>query len=385
MIKNIYLIGEHIQALGVARLAQKCGLPVTLFIGYDLAVPRFSNSVKTIVKYKDRIDLLDKLLHAKIPSHETLLIPTNDEQIEWLKSDYEKLTQIYFLSIAKPEITDICHNKIATYKCAMQSSIPIPKSWFFSSEEELNSNLETIEFPVIIKPAIMFKFFDVTGKKAYLCHNKEELLVNYKKAQGIIPTDEIIIQKFLQGGAKNLYSFGAVAFDGKIYAGFMANRIRQKPMDFGISTCFAISKNIPELEEYSIKIMKEMNYYGFAEIEFMFDESIGEFLLLEINPRTWKWHSMANILGLNLLSVLIRKINGEEPKVSIIRTENLGWIERVTDFYIVISEIVKGRYSVSEWWQTYKIPKESAVWSIKDPLPAIMYLLLTPYLYLKRN
>lgn len=385
MIRNIFLIGEHIQALGVARLAQKIKLPVTLFVGYSMAVPRFSNSVERVIKYDNKDDLINKLLRIEAKPHETLLIPTNDQQIEWLKESYTQLSEKYFLSIAEPMITNVCHNKISTYKCALNAEVPFPKSWYFDSEDEFMRQIQLIDYPVIIKPAIMFKFFDATGKKAFLCKNCDQLVENYKKALNVIPANEIIIQRFLTGGAKNLFSFGAVVADGKIYSGFMANRIRQKPMDFGISTCFAVSKNIPRLEEYSTKIMEEMNYFGFAEIEFMYDEETNDYLLIEINPRTWKWHTMANILGLNLLEVLVGIVNGDRPDINIVRTENYGWVERLTDYYIVVSETLKGKYTLSEWWRTARIPKESAVWSLKDPIPAVMYLFLTPYLYLKRN
>lgn len=385
MIKNVIVIGEHIQALGVCRFAFNAGFRPILYINYKMAVPRFSRTVQKVVLYKNGDDLVDMLLLNSSEVKDTLVIATNDEQISFLKNGYSQLSKKYYLSIDKPEITDICFDKIKTYKTAMKAGVPIPRSSFPESKSELVSIAEEIEYPVIIKPSIMYKFFNATGKKAYLCHNRGELIDNYDIALTVIPANEIIVQQYLNGGAKALYSFGAFCANGEIYGGLMANRIRQKPMDFGISTCFAISVNVPEIEESAKKILKEMKYFGFAEVEFMFDADSGEYKLIEINPRTWKWHSIARILGLNLIEMMIKYYNGEKLEPKIVRTENLAWIERVTDYYVVITETFKGRYSFRTWLKTMALKKESATWSWKDPVPGIMYLLLTPYLFFKRS
>ena len=62
-----------------------------------------------------------------------------------------------------------------------------------------------------------------------------------------------------------------------------------------------------------------------------------------------------------------------------------GRVERLTDTYVVFGELRKGRISFSEYLRTMRMPKESATWSIRDPLPAIMYVLMAPYLLIKRN
>jgi hypothetical protein len=40
---------------------------------------------------------------------------------------------------------------------------------------------------------------------------------------------------------------------------------------------------------------------------------------------------------------------------------------------------------LKEVLNTYKISKTNAVWSIKDINPAIMYLILSPILFIKRH
>jgi hypothetical protein len=57
----------------------------------------------------------------------------------------------------------------------------------------------------------------------------------------------------------------------------------------------------------------------------------------------------------------------------------------LTDFAVVLKELLKRRMKLKEVLNTYKISKTNAVWNIKDIKPAIMYLILSPILFIKRH
>ena len=63
----------------------------------------------------------------------------------------------------------------------------------------------------------------------------------------------------------------------------------------------------------------------------------------------------------------------------------VGWCERLTDYAVVAKEIMHGRMKLGDVVKSYKIPHESAVWRWTDLIPAIMYILLSPILYVKRH
>jgi predicted ATP-grasp superfamily ATP-dependent carboligase len=141
---------------------------------------------------------------------------------------------------------------------------------------------------------------------------------------------------------------------------------------------------IPELDKLAIKMLKGINYTGISEVEFMYDDTAGQYKMLEINPRTWKWHSLANIIGLNLIEQMVKYLDGLTPEPFMNKTENLAWIERLTDMWVFINEFFRGRMSVDEYIKSMRVKKESATWSKHDPWPAIFYILLSPYLFFKR-
>ena len=66
-------------------------------------------------------------------------------------------------------------------------------------------------------------------------------------------------------------------------------------------------------------------------------------------------------------------------------SEKVAWCERLTDWTVSAKEILHGRMRIRDVVKSYKIRHESAVWSWKDPLPAIMYVLLSPILFIKRH
>ena len=383
MIKNVFILGNHIQALGLARLAKKANLSVRLFNNYKASIARFSNACQHFHLFRDKEHLLQMLLELAVDK-DTLLLATNDSLIDFLSLNYKVLSTLYHLSIPEPKVVDICYNKIYTYQKAMEIGIPIPESNFPASMDEIRELAERIKYPVILKPAVMHTFHHVTGKKVLYCDDKESLIMNYERIIKIIPSNEVIVQEFLRGGAKVLYSFGSFAANGKVYSSLSANRIRQNPMDFGNSTCFAVTVTDPVFEEFAIKFLKEINYFGMSEVEFMKDPETGAYKMLEINPRAWKWHSIANKLDINFLKEMVDYLDGKELRTKHNDQIGIGWIERFTDIYIVINEMYHKRMKFTEYWQTMKAPKESAVWSLTDPLPVIMYILFLPYLFVKR-
>ena len=384
MIRSLYILGNHIQALGVARMADRINLKVTLFSDYGASITRFSKSCHSFIKFRDEAHLYELLSTMNADDEKPVLVPTNDRWIFFLSQHYKALSDKYFLSIPEPGILDICFNKRLTYQTGKKLGIPVPESHFPDSFEDLAGIADKISYPVLIKPAVMYTFYAKTGKKVYICKNPTELTGKYKEALKYIPVHEIIIQEFLNGGAKNLYSFGSFTVNGTPYGSFTANRIRQKPMDFGLSTTYAKTVIMPELDNLAIKMLQGIKYTGISEVEFMYDESTKSFKLLEINPRTWKWHSLANIIGLNLVEKMIQHMQGETPEYFTNKQEGLAWVERITDTWVFITEFLKGRMGINEYMNSMRMKKESATWSKTDPWPAIFYVLLTPYLIFKR-
>lgn len=122
-----------------------------------------------------------------------------------------------------------------------------------------------------------------------------------------------------------------------------------------------------------------------AEVEFMYDTKTATYKFIEVNTRAWKWHSISNQLGFGFLTEMIHYYNGTSVKPKLNFSKRVAWTERLTDFIIIMKELMKDRIKWKEVVLCYKMRKEYAVWNSKDMLPFFMYVLLSPILYFKRH
>lgn len=381
MVKQVIIIGGHIQALGLARQAWLMEIPVVLFIEDAFSVARFSRSVSKTVVFESISRLQDSL--TPFQDTDSLLFPTADQYVEFLADHYADLSQHFVVGIPQLENVYLFGNKRKTYRFATELNVSHPKTWYPDTLEDVERIAKEATYPLVVKPAVMYTFHRLFGKKAFRCDTEIELLSRCQEIRQKIPVSTILIQEFLPGGAQSLYSFGVFAIEGEPKAWVIANRIRQNPMDFGNSTTFAVTCHNPEIEEIARTILHSTKYTGLAEIEFMYDESTKRFCFLEVNTRAWKWHSISEGLGFGFMSELIKYLNGQ--KGDFIETGNsIAWVDRLTDYTIIAKETLKGRRFLKKSIESYRQKKVSAVWSWKDPLPGLFYLALSPVLFFKR-
>ena len=381
MISRIIIIGGHIQALGLARQAHRLGIEVVLYTTDNLSVARWSNAVSNKI-----VGTLDTFINKTISYRDgnTLIIPTGDDALEFLNTHREVLSNGFILGIPDSNTVNIFSDKMNTALFAQKNRIPHPVSFYPKSTEELIKMASSIAYPIVLKPTVMHIFHRLFGKKAYLCKTPEELVERAKTISKIYPVDQLILQEFLQGGPQNLFSYGVFAINGVPLAWIIANRIRQNPMDFGNSTTFAVTCYIPEIEEIAKKILSTTNYSGLAEIEFMYNSNNSRYEMLEVNTRAWKWHTLSELYGFGFLDEMIRYHN-ELPSLFSLKNRQVGWIDSITDIAVSTKEILHRRMTFKYWIKSYRISKIHAAWAISDPLPSIMYLLLSPILYFKRH
>jgi len=389
--KNIHqegamIIGGDFHGLGIARNLEVLDIPVYV-IDPGFCIARFSRFQQAFFKCPPLTDpdsFTDFLTDLAIRKNlgKTVLFPVSDTAVQILAKNRKKLERHYLVPTPAWEVSRISYNKKFTYKLASEIGIPIPRTFFPENEEEL-SELK-LDFPVILKPAVTANFYPVTHRKAIKVNDHCELLRQYRYMSSIIDKAEIMVQEIIKGGPKNLYSFCSLFSNGAVRAKIMAVRLRQHPMDFGSASTYVVTCNIPQLEELSTRILRNMNYYGLSEVEFMFDERDDTFKLIDINPRTWAWHTLGAKAGVNFSALLFRDMHNDSVQVDSFES-GVIWIRELTDIPTAVSEIVKQRLKVIDYLRTLKGKKELAVFSRRDPLPFLVELFWGSYMWCKRG
>jgi predicted ATP-grasp superfamily ATP-dependent carboligase len=374
---GVIVIGGHVQGLGITRIFGKNNISVILLDDNSINLTKHSKYCNKFIKYSKNglLRILEYLIEQNKYKN-WLLMPTNDKHLEILGDNKNKLSKHFKVSTANIEVLKYFFNKRLTYKLASDLNIEIPKTWTADNWEEI-VELD-ITYPCIIKPAVMYTFYSQIKKKVFVCNDEKELKENYNRALSLIPKDEVIIQDIIPGNSEHQYSV-CFMFDGvKPLVTLSARRARQHPPDFGNATTYAETVNIPEIVTSAEKILKEINFIGICEVEFKFDIRDNKYKFLEVNPRTWKWHSIAEKSNSPILMSLYHHTYNLVP---IIKNEqkNATFRHLMTD----IPTIVKMKLSKINYNKTKKNTKY-AVWDIKDLLPAFFEILYLPYFILKR-
>ncbi|MBE0447295.1 MAG: ATP-grasp domain-containing protein [Actinobacteria bacterium] len=374
------------QGLGIVRNLSEMGIPVHV-IDYELSIGRFSRCIQKFHKcpHVNNEEALVNFL-IDLTKREGLwgwiLFPTNDETVALL-SRHKTLLSEYLRVWTPPwETISQVYDKRLTHQLADRVGVDSPKTVVAKSYEELNDI--DIRFPAIIKPAVKDRFYAKTKSKALLANNMKELIKQFKRGERVVASEELMIQEVIPGGAEHLYSYCSLFKDGIPKAKLMARRARQHPMDFGHASTFVETINIPELEEASLKLLRAIDYYGLSEVEFKYDNRDGKYKLLEINARTWGWHSIGRRAGVNFSYLLYLDLIGENPVANGYR-EGIKWVRLATDVPTVFIEWRKGNMRIRDYLSSMRGEKEFAVFSLKDPLPFFVEFLIAPYLRKRRG
>jgi len=380
------IIGGDFQGLGIARNLSELGIR-NIVVDPNFCISKFSRHVDRVLRspaYGNPDKFSDFLIElaAQEKLRKPVLFPTSDMAVHIIAKNRNKLEQHYLVPTPAWEITRLAYDKKLTYKLATEIGVPIPKTYFPENEEDLSK--QVLEFPVILKPAITANFYPVTHLKAIKANNHQELLCKYRYMSSVIDRSEIMIQEIIAGGPKNLYSFCSLFANGTVQAKIMGVRLRQHPMDFGSSSTYVVTCNIGQLEELATRILRKMNYYGLSEVEFMFDEKDNIFKLIDINPRTWAWHTLGAKAGVNFSALLFRDMHNDSVHLDSFET-GVIWIRELSDTPTAIREIIKQRLKFFDYLGTLRGKKELAVFSRRDPWPFVAELFWGPYMWCKRG
>lgn len=378
MKKGVIVIGGHVQGLGIIRIFGRNEIPCYLLDSNSINIAKHSKYCSKFYKIDPKQDVISYLikLNSKYNLKNWLLIPTDDNYVRILSQNKKLLENYYRVSVDDWEVIEKCYNKRITYRITQDLDVDMPKTYFPDNLEEIKKL--NIDFPCIIKPAVMHKLYSQIQQKVLVCKNKGELIANYEKILRYIPPDEVIIQEIIPGESENQYSACFFYNRSEPFVSLLARRKRQYPIDFGSCTTFAETVVDKSLIQSAQLILNKIRFWGICEVEFKKDERDGKYKFLEINPRTWKWHSIANKSNSPFLISLYNFIYSNNP---IIKNDwsACAWKDLVTDSAVLFKLLLnyKLQKSVSR-------EKEYAVFDTNDPYPFIFEIIYMPYLFVTR-
>jgi len=380
------ILGGDYQGLGIARSLGRHGIGICV-IDDEPSISRASRFVQYAVRVRDlrtESSLLEALALAR-GRHGLagwVLYPTRDENVAAIAANRHTLASDF--RVPTPGWASIRHalDKRETYRLAEKLSIPIPRSWFPRAEADL-ADIE-MDAPLVLKPAIKEKFFYATRVKAWRVATRAELIAGYRRAAAIVGDDGVIVQELIPGGGERQFAYCALFRDDRAVASMTVCRRRQHPSDFGRASTFVETIDLPVLAEPSLRFLRAAGYYGLVELEFKHDLRDRRYKLLDVNARTWGYHTLGESAGVDFPYLLFRDQLGQSVEAAQARP-GVRWVRLATDGPNAIRDVRAGMLRSRDYVRTLLHANTEAVFSLRDPLPGLYEIALLPYLAVKRG
>jgi D-aspartate ligase len=210
-------------------------------------------------------------------------------------------------------------------------------------------------FPVLVKPSDPPAFRARFGVKAFRAENGAELAAALERAREFDP----FVQEWIPGGDETLWTAGVyVDEEGEALGTFTGRKLRQTPREIGTARV-AEARWRPELADAAIALLRELRFWGIAQVEFKLDPRDGRFKLIEVNPRLWEWHGLAAACGVDLPRIAYLDATGRKPPPVRMRGNGKRWA------------ITLARRSLPLFQRP---PYVDGMWARDDPRPAVVHL-----------
>ena len=176
--------------------------------------------------------------------------------------------------------------------------IKVPQTHIISDINDLDKISKIVDFPAVIKLAM-----GVGSAGLRYVGTEDELILEYKKVVQNFDLNSHnypLIQEYIPG---DKYGVAMIFNEGDPRAMCAYKNIRVFPITGGPSTA-RISIRHSKMARYATMLLKELNYHGVAEVEFIIDNRTNEPVLMEINPRFWGSLNQAICAGVDFPHLL---------------------------------------------------------------------------------
>jgi len=245
----------------------------------------------------DGFALLQRLRDITQKTRIDVLVPLLDLELLNLPSLEPSLKEIG-ISLLLPPISKVrMHFKLKLAEFCQSNEIKYPKQIAVTSLDTIAPNITELGTPVVIKGVI---------HESHLAFSAEEALIYFNriKMRWGLP---VIMQEYIQGEEYNTDCL--TDREGKLIGAVAMRKLGVS--DKGKAWSGA-TVNDEELLNLSQDILRKLNWVGPVELEFIKQQSSGDYYLLEINPRFGTWIYLAANAGQNLPLATIQIAMGEK-------------------------------------------------------------------------
>ena len=372
-LQNAVLIApaDNFIALTIARSLGRRGVRVVcLGSSNGLAQhSRFCSESRPLPSDKDL--LASTVLDLTLSQHISHIMATTDASMQRLNQHRETLSQHAILLFPEAQKCELALHKDKTLGIAANLNIPIPKTLIIRNLSDV-ANAEGLEFPVVLKPRhqdVSKPASDGLPFKIRYSATYEDLITQLEpfRQTGDYP----LIQEYCGGHGVGVE---VLMHAGQPILMFQHERVREFPVSGGVSTCCKSVALDSQLQDWSVGLLRAMEWEGVAMVEFRKDNQTGRVVLMEVNGRFWGSLPLAVQAGCDFPYELYRtSLPGycwAEPTTYTVGRQSRLLVAE-TKWLMQSIRGPRWRQAILEYFAAFRPSMKYYVWRWDDPLPAI--------------
>ena len=356
--------------IGIVRSLGRKGIRV---FAYDTA-PKYKNGRTRYADcggcphpvYQER-DLLQFLLELRNKfSRKAVLFAGSDDYVSFISRNRGALSAHYHFLLPEESLIEAVLDKRLTHELAAKHDVPCPKTLIVGKGDRFRDFVGKMTFPCILKPVYSADFRRRLNKKAIVIDREDDLKQQYEYYSQF---GELMIQELIPGGEDQLHSV-ATLFDEnmKLIAVFTGQKLHQYPPNFGSGSLVRSTRD-DAIARAGVSFLRNLGFKGLGMAEYKVDPRDGKPKFLEINPRTWYWHSLSQACGVDLPYLYYLTVTGQDPQPVTEQKTGINWLYLVRDFQAFRDKQKTGDASLLGWLKSLSGKKEYALFAWDDPLP----------------
>ena len=369
--------GHWRKTLATVRALGTNGIRVAVGESTRLATAAFSKYCHRRIVYPSPLfkafDFVNFIKSELVQRSYQMLLPMEDETVTLLSKYRSEISKWTYLPVPSYQKLQFAQNKENVLKLAEKSGIPIPKTWYIRDISILNDLKDELPYPVVIKPKNSAGAVGV-----FYPRNSKELIKQYLTVHRRFPYP--LIQEQIPGHGAGYGASFLMDEAGRVKASFVHKRLREYPVTGGAST-LRMSVRHDDISDMARTLLKTLDWFGVAMVEFKMDPRDNTPKLMEINPRFWGSLWLAVTAGVNFPYLLYRMSRGENftPVEHYQIGKKCRWLLPGDILHFINHpkkrDLLPGFFNFWEKHIAYDIL------SVKDPLP-VLGRIMTPLTFL---
>lgn len=381
-----YILNLSYTGIGIARGLSRAGVRVVGFYSNSRAPGTRSKRVKTFYapdSYAAPDALIGVLKKHRQKEHEPpILFPTRDHDIHFLDERRAELSDDFILALPTTDVLAEVMDKWSLYVLGKKNRILVPKTYLIDAEKECFEACEYIGFPALLKPVRSSDWRregirEIVGNfKALPVNNRSELLNCYRRIASSCPV--ALAQEFIPGGDQSIVTYCSyVSRKGEILVEFNTRKILQRPAGVGTGIVVDLVRD-HKVSSAGRRLVQLLKLRGISEVEFKYHADTNEPMLVEVNPRFWDQHTLAQGIGINLPLIAYLDMIGADPRVrprtSDAPRKALRWVAEDAYLRLIAETILHEPNMAWPYLKAIRCKCIGGIWARDDIPPSIKAL-----------